>query len=151
MRVIIFGGTGFVGLNLASALLARGHHVTLYDRKQLPAAAERFLANHREKLEVVQGEIMDTDRIGALIAKGCDAIVLGAAITAGARREMSSAESILNINVLTQIPILAAARRHRVRRVVNLSSAAAYGTAGQRHEILDEETPCDPVSFYAIS
>ncbi len=53
--------------------------------------------------------------------------------------------------MLTQIPILAAARRHRVRRVINLSSAAAYGAAGQRHPILDEETPCDPVSFYAIS
>ncbi len=151
MRVVIFGGAGFVGLNLAGALLARGHHVTLYDRKQLPEAAQQFLAVHEERLGVVQGDIMDTERIGVLIAKGCDAIVLGAAITAGTDREIRSAESILNINVLTQIPILAAARRHRVRRVINLSSAAAYGAAGQRHPILDEETPCDPVSFYAIS
>ena len=151
MRVLIFGGTGFVGLNIAAALLARGHVVTLYDRKQLPAAAQRWLADHGDRLRVVQGDIMDTDGIDALIAKGCDAIVLGAAITAGMDREMHSAESILNINVLTQIPILGAARRHRVRRVINLSSAAAYGAAGQRHQMLDEETPCDPVSFYALS
>ena len=38
-----------------------------------------------------------------------------------------------------------------LRRVVNLSSASAYGAAGARVEILDEDTPCDPVSFYAIS
>jgi UDP-glucose 4-epimerase len=151
MRVVVFGGTGFVGVNLASALLARGHEVTLYDRKQLPAAAQRFLAEHGERLTVVQGDIMDTERIGALAAQGCDAIVLGAAITAGTDREMHGAESILNVNLLTQIPIMAAARRHRVRRVINLSSAAAYGAAGQRCQILDEETPCDPVSFYAIS
>jgi UDP-glucose 4-epimerase len=151
MKVVIFGGTGFVGLNLAATLLARGHHVMLYDRKQLPLGALRFLVNYGERLKVVQGEITDEERIGALIAEGCDAIVLGAAITAGEHLEMTATESILQINVLAQIPILKAAIRHRIHRVVNLSSAAAYGNAGQRHLLLDEETPCDPVSFYAIS
>ena len=151
MRVVIFGGTGFVGLNLAGTLLARGHHVTLYDRKQLPAGAQRSLADHGERLKVVQGEITDAERIGGLVAKGCDAIVLGAAITAGEHLERTATGSILEINVLAQIPILSAAIRHRIRRVINLSSAAAYGAAGQRYQLLDEETPCDPVSFYALS
>jgi len=151
MRVVIFGGTGFVGLNLAGTLLARGHHVTLYDRKQLPETAQRSLADHGERLRLVRAEILDTERIGALVASGCDAIVLGAAITAGEHLERTATESILQINVLAQIPILSAAIRHRVRRVINLSSAAAYGAAGQRYRILDEETPCDPVSFYALS
>jgi UDP-glucose 4-epimerase len=52
---------------------------------------------------------------------------------------------------MAQIPILLAAIRHGVRRVVNLSSASAYGASGGRVDILDEETPCDPISFYAIS
>jgi len=151
MRVVIFGGTGFVGLNLAGTLLARGHHVTLYDRTQLPGTPTRFLADHGERLRVVQGDITDTKRIDALIAEGCDTIVLGAAITAGAHLERTNTERILQINVLAQLPILSAATRYRVRRVINLSSAAAYGAAGQRHQILDEETPCDPVSFYALS
>jgi UDP-glucose 4-epimerase len=150
MRVIIFGGTGFVGLNLAGTWLARGHHVTLYDRTQLPAAA-RSLANHGERLRVVQGDITDTGCIEALIADGCDAIVLGAAITAGPDLERTATESILQVNVLAQIPVLKAAIRHRVHRVINLSSAAAYGAAGQRYPVLDEDTPCDPVSFYALS
>jgi UDP-glucose 4-epimerase len=84
MKVVIFGGTGFVGLNLAGTLLSRGHHVTLYDRTQLPATAARSLADYGERLRVVQGDITDTKRIEALIAEDCDTIVLGAAITAGA-------------------------------------------------------------------
>ena len=32
MRILVFGGTGFVGLNIAAALLSRGHAVTLFDR-----------------------------------------------------------------------------------------------------------------------
>ncbi len=44
-----------------------------------------------------------------------------------------------------------AARRSGVGRIINLSSAAAYGAAALRNTLLDEETACDPVSLYAIS
>jgi UDP-glucose 4-epimerase len=151
MKTIIFGGAGFVGLNVAEALLARGHDVTLFDRAELPPSARRALAHYGTKLTVIQGDILDADGIDALIAKGCDAIVLGAAVTAGDELERASTARILEINVMAQIPILLSAIRHGVRRVVNLSSASAYGAAGARVEVLDEETPCDPVSFYAIS
>jgi UDP-glucose 4-epimerase len=151
MKIVIFGGTGFVGLNLAEVLLARGHEVTLYDRSPLPPAAQRSLLDFRERLRIVQGDITDAAGIDALIAEGWDAIVLGAAITAGDDLERASPARVLEINVMAQIPILQAAIRHGVRRVVNLSSASAYGAAGRRHQVLDEETACDPVSFYAIS
>src|SRR5450631_12123 len=127
MRVVISGGSGFVGINLAATLLARGHDVTLYDRTALPAAAARSLADHVAMLRVVQGDIMDRKRIEVLVAEGCDAIVLGAAITAGPHLERTATERILQVNVMSQIPILGMAIRHRVRRVINLSSAAAYG------------------------
>ncbi|MDF0519545.1 NAD(P)-dependent oxidoreductase [Bradyrhizobium yuanmingense] len=151
MKIVIFGGTGFVGLNLSEVLLARGHEVTLYDRAALPPSAQRSLADYGARINAVQGDITDADTIDALIAKGCDAIVLGAAVTAGDDLERVSPARVLEINVMAQIPILQAAIRHSVRRVVNLSSASAYGAAGARVDILDEETPCDPVSFYAIS
>jgi UDP-glucose 4-epimerase len=151
MKIVIFGGVGFVGLNVAEALLARGHDVTLYDRAELPPSARRALVDHGAQLKAVQGDITDADTIAALVAEGVDAIVLGAAVTAGDELERASTARVLEINVMAQIPILLSAIRHGVRRVVNLSSASAYGAAGARVEILDEETPCDPVSFYAIS
>ncbi|CCE10010.1 conserved hypothetical protein [Bradyrhizobium sp. STM 3843] len=151
MHILIFGGCGFVGLNIAQGLLERGHVVTVFDRKQLPSAAQQSLAQHGDRLNVVQGEITDTERTGALIAKGCDAIVLGAAITAGVDLERTSRGNIFEINVMAQIPILERAIRQRVRRLINLSSAAAYGAAGQNYPLLEETTPCDPVSLYSIS
>ncbi|QIP10635.1 NAD-dependent epimerase/dehydratase family protein [Bradyrhizobium symbiodeficiens] len=151
MKIVIFGGAGFVGLNVAEALLARGHEVMLYDRAPLPPSAQRSLADYGARLKTMQGDITDGEAIDALIAKGCDAIVLGAAVTAGDDLERASPARVLEINVMAQIPVLQAAIRHGVHRVVNLSSASAYGAAGQRVPVLDEETPCDPVSFYAIS
>jgi UDP-glucose 4-epimerase len=151
MRILIFGGCGFVGLNIASALLARGHAVTLFDRTGLPPVAVRSLACHAGLLTVVQGDVTDRQAVEDVIDAGCDAIILGAAITADAARDAADPESVLRVNLLAHVPILAAARRCAVARVINLSSAAAYGDAGARLQLLDEETVCDPVSLYAIT
>jgi UDP-glucose 4-epimerase len=151
MRILIFGGTGFVGLNIAAVLLARGHAVTLFDRAGLPLSAAKAFARDADRLRVVTGDVTDRAAVEDAIAGGYDAIILGAAITAGAARDAADPESILQVNLLAHLPILAAAKRHAVARIVNLSSAAAYGDSGSRVELLEEETACDPVSLYAIS
>jgi len=151
MRILIFGGTGFVGLNIAAALLTRGHAVTLFDRAGLPPAAEQDFARHAGRLTAIQGDITDRRSIEDAIAAGFEAIILGAAITAGPEREAADPEAILRVNLLAQTPILNAARRGGVGRIVNLSSAAAYGANAFGNAPLDEETSCDPVSLYAIT
>lgn len=151
MHVLIFGGCGFVGLNVAQALLERGHAVTLFDRAELPAAAQRTFVAHGERLRVLQGDVTDHAAIASAIDGGCDALVLGAAITAGAERDAAEPERILSVNLLAQVPMLQAARDAKLRRVINLSSGAAYGASGQHFPLLEETTPCDPVSLYAIT
>lgn len=151
MNILLVGGTGFVGLNIAEALLGRGHAVTLFDRAAPPPVAQRAFAAHGDKLKIALGDVLDRKATAALIATGFDAIVLGAAITADAARDAADPETILQVNLLAQTPILMAARRSGVRRVINLSSAGAYGATAFRHALLDEELPCDPVSLYAIT
>jgi UDP-glucose 4-epimerase len=151
LNVLIFGGTGFVGINIASALLARGHGVTVFDRGTLPDAARQALTSFGESLNVVEGDIRESRVVETIIARGFDAIILGAAITAGPAREAADPQSILQVNLMAQVPILMAAHRHRVRRVINLSSGSAFGAAAFRHALLDEELPCEPVSLYAIT
>jgi UDP-glucose 4-epimerase len=151
MRILIFGGTGFVGLNIAAALLARGHAVTLFDCAGLPPAAQKAFADHADRLTIVQGDISDRQAIEKAIVAGYEAIILGAAITAGPEREAADPETILRVNLLAQTPVLIAARRSRIGRIINLSSAAAYGTNAFGSTPLDEETACDPVSLYAIT
>lgn len=151
MNVVIFGGAGFVGLNIAQWLLDHGRTVTLFDRAELPAAARRAFAQHGPRLQVLQGDVTDAAAVEAAIGAGCDAIVLGAAITAGPSREATEPERVLAVNLLAQVPMLRAAQRAKVRRVINLSSAAAYGASGRHCPLLEEATPCDPQSLYAIT
>jgi UDP-glucose 4-epimerase len=151
MRILLFGGAGFVGLNIAAALLERGHAVTLFDRAGLPGAAARYFARHESRLTTIRGDIRDREPVEEVVAAGYDVIILGAAVTAGPEREATDPESILRVNLLAQVPVLAAGRRGRVSRIINLSSAAAYGKSAFRGLPLDEETACDPVTLYAIT
>lgn len=151
MKILVFGGAGFVGLNIAEALLAHGHVVILFDRAGLPPAAAKEFASYASRLTVIQGDVTDKQIVEETIATGYDAIILGAAITAGPEREATNPETILQVNLLAQTPILIAARRRGVRRIINLSSAAAYGTSAFGNQPLAEETACDPVSLYAIT
>ena len=151
MRILIFGGTGFVGINIAAVLLARGHHVTLFDRSPLPRAAMQAFAGHGNAISVVEGDIAVASAVENVMEKGFDAVVLGAAVTAGPAREAAEPQSILRVNLMAQLPILMAAQRTRVGRIINLSSGSAYGAAAFRHALLEEEAPCEPVSLYAVT
>jgi UDP-glucose 4-epimerase len=151
LNILIFGGTGFVGINIASAMLERGHTVTLFDRGALPAAASQAFARFGNALCVIQGDVTEPSAVNTTISHGFDAIILGAAITAGSARETVDPSSILQVNLMAQLPILTAAHRYGVRRVINLSSGSAFGAAAFRHALLDEELPCEPASLYAIT
>jgi UDP-glucose 4-epimerase len=149
LKILMFGGTGFVGLNIAAALLARGHGVTLFDRMGLSPVAQRVFGC-AGALTVVAGDVTDRQAVEQIVADGYNSIILGAAITAGSARDAADPESILRVNLLAQLPILIAARRRGVARIINLSSAAAYGAIPGVAK-LDEEMPCDPMSLYAIT
>lgn len=151
MTVLILGGAGFVGLNIAERLLAEGRTVLLFDRAPPPGAARAAFAALPGRLDAVQGDVTDAAAIRDLVRPGIDSIVLGAAITAGAERDAREPSAILGVNLMAQIPVLERARDFGVRRVINLSSAAAYGRAGEREAILREEVPADPVGLYAVS
>jgi UDP-glucose 4-epimerase len=150
-KTLVFGGAGFVGLNIAERLLADGEAVVLFDRLPLPAAATAAFAALPGSLDIVQGDVNDLEAITRAMTYEIDTVVLGSAVTADAARETRDPETILQINLMALTPILRAARDAGVRRVVNLSSAAAYGQAAVGVAMVDEETPPQPTGLYGIT
>lgn len=131
MHVAIAGGAGFVGLAIAEALLAKGAHVLLIDLKPPPEAALQYLGEH-SALGAIEVLVTDaTDRRAALKAfDRVDAVVLAAAVTSAAERERQRPQETLDTNVVGFTNLLEGARVAGARRIVNLSSASAYGTTG---------------------
>ena len=149
VMVVLVGGAGFVGLNLAEVLLQRGTSVLVVDRSPPPEEAMAAFASLPGRLTVAVGDVTDAAALAEAIPRSAGALVLGAAITAGPEREAADPETIMGVN-LAAIPPLLRIARGRVGRIVNLSSAAAYGPVGGT-EPVDESAPVDPSTLYAVT
>jgi UDP-glucose 4-epimerase len=81
LRVVVFGGAGFVGLNIAEALRERGDEAVLFDRSPPPVEGFEFIRGDvREKLDVIEK---------------ADCVIWGATITADATRDAAEPELIV--------------------------------------------------------
>src|SRR5690349_12595580 len=71
-KVMVTGGSGFVGCNLVSTLLERGYEVRSFDRVPSPLPAQ-------PRLETVIGDITDKESVAAAV-EGIDTIIHTAAL-----------------------------------------------------------------------
>jgi dihydroflavonol-4-reductase len=111
------GGTGFVGGNLARALLDDGWHVRALAR---PESDRRNLAGL--ELDIVEGDLLAPNV--AELMTGADAVFHVAALYSLWRRDR---DALFHSNVLGTHAILEAARSAGVPRVVYTSSVSAIG------------------------
>lgn len=153
MAVVVSGGTGFVGLNLVQALLARGEHVVVVALDDVPIAAQRAFARLPGRLDAVRGDVCDGPAFTALLRRHqADRLFPFAAITSGPDREAAMPERIIEVNLLGFITQLRAARDAGVRRVIAPASASVYGDSFYSHALLDEATtPCVPTGVYGMT
>lgn len=153
MSVLITGGTGFIGLNLAEALLARGERVALFGLDPPPPNAKPVFEKLPGKVVAVLGDVRDEAALDRIFREAeIDRVIHAAVVTAGAARERRDPRPILDTNILGTLAVLQAAQRHPVQRVVFLSSGSVYGTNAFGSEPLSEErTVPTPDNLYSIS
>ena len=153
MTILVTGGGGYVGMNVVEALLARGERVMLLDRGHLPPPVHRALAAHGPHVQVVNADVCDVAAVEhAFSGHAIGNVIHCAAITAGPAREAAAPAASINVNLHGALNVLEAARRHRVRRVVYLSTASVYGESLYRLARIYEDTaPTSPVTLYGIT
>jgi nucleoside-diphosphate-sugar epimerase len=145
--ILVTGGAGFVGLNVAEQLLARGEELLLYDLSPPPA-------HFNKEFIFQQGDITDRDLLDKVFSRHKPKSVFHlAAITAGAERDAREPRRIAEVNLVGTINVLETARRHGALRFVHASTGALYGAAGIGvAEPLDEERHRPvPESMYGIT
>ena len=147
MRVLVTGAAGFVGLNIVEELLARGHETVAADLAAPPMEPAGWACRWARL------DMRDPAAVAALFEEvRPDAVVHGAAVTAGAERERRDPAGIVAVNLNGTLNALAAAARTRPRRFLYLSSSSVYGENGFDDMPLDEGgTHPVPEVLYAIS
>jgi nucleoside-diphosphate-sugar epimerase len=125
--VLVLGGLGFVGSNLARTLLVLGANVTVVDNLAAGCGGTRAnLADVAERVEIITGDAGDVALLGGL-APRFDSVfnVVGRVSHVDS---MSDPLSDLYTNVTAQIGILEAFRRNNAKaKIVHAGSRSQYG------------------------
>jgi UDP-glucose 4-epimerase len=148
-RVLVTGGLGFVGSNLAIRLVELGAEVTVVDSLVPELGGNRFnIAPVEGRLKVSDADLRDTDAVHELVA-GQD-VVFSIAGNVSHVDSMSDPFLDLDLNYRTELAVLEALRQQgSAARVVYAGSRQQYGRP--RYLPLDEHHPLDAIDVNGIN
>lgn len=143
MRVVVTGGAGFIGANLARTLREHGLEVVVLD--DLSTGSVQNLAG--TDVQFVKGTVLDSVLLRELVA-GADSVVHLAAIPS-VPRSLLDPLATHQANATGTLQVLEAVRQLGVPQVVVASSSSVYGANPEmpKHEAMRT----DPLSPYAVS
>ena len=146
MECLVTGGAGFIGSNLADALVGRGDHVTVIDNLSTGKAENLQPAlSAGARLEVA--DVAEADEVERIFVGAKPELVFHLAAQVDVRRSVADPAHDARTNVIGTLNILEASRRHGVRRLVNTSTGGGlYGDA--RVLPTPEDPPIVPMAPY---
>lgn len=124
-KVVVYGGSGFLGSHVSDALTEAGYHVCIYDIKPSPYM--------RDGQEMVVGDIMDKEKV-INAAKDCKYVYNFAGL-ADIEEAHDNPISTVNLNVLGAVHTLEAARNAGSERYLFASSVYVYSSKGSFYRV----------------
>lgn len=145
MRILVTGGAGFIGSNVADRFVALGHDVAVFDN--LSSGFREFV---NPKAKFYEGDLADAASIEAAIADFRPEIVDHHAAQIDVRKSVTDPVFDARVNVLGSIGMLQSCTKHGVRKVVYASTGGALYGEG-RTLPAPEDHPINPEAPYGAS
>jgi UDP-glucose 4-epimerase len=145
LRILVTGGAGFIGSNVADRFLELDHEVAVFD--DLSTGFQEFV-NPRAKF--YRGDLADAGAVDRCVADFRPELVDHHAAQIDVRKSVSDPLWDARVNILGSIGLLQACTRHGVRKVVYASTGGALYGEG-RHLPATEDHPVNPESPYGTS
>lgn len=147
-RVLITGGLGFIGSNLAHALVAAGADVTILDALMAVYGGNRFnIEGIEDRVRVIAGDIRDEQLMNDLV-KGKD-VVFNFAAQVSYIDSMKDPFLDFDMNCIGHLRVLEAVRHQAPQaKVLFSSSRLVYGKILTTP--VDESHPTNPLSIYGV-
>lgn len=158
-KVLVTGGAGFIGSNVAEFLLARGDDVVIVDEmndyydvriKQANLDHLQALFPDESRLSIYKGDICDEEFMESLFEKEHPKWICHMAARAGVRPSIQDPFVYIHSNIKGTTHLMELAHKYGVQNFVFASSSSVYG--GSKSTFFSEEENVDnPVSPYAAS
>ncbi len=123
-KILVTGGSGFIGSALVKRLVREGHNVRVLDDNS--RGAPRRLASFESDIEFIGGDVRDPQAVDAAM-KGVDE-VHHLAFVNGTEFFYSAPELVLDVGVKGMVNVLDACKKHNVRSLILASSSEVYQT-----------------------
>ncbi len=143
-RILVTGGTGYIGNFVVEKLLAHGHEVRVLDSCIFGEAGVDRLRD-KPGLSLIPGDIRHIEDL-VVGLKGCDVCIHLAAIVGDKACQMNP-DATRTVNVEATKVLVELCRHYGVRRLVFASSCSVYGA--NRQALLNEGSVLNPLSLYA--
>ena len=155
MRLLVTGGCGFIGSNFVRHVLNHYGPAMITNVDALtyagnPANLAGVADAYGERYEFLHADICDADKIDAVLAQHQYFAVVNFAAESHVDRSIDSPGDFIHTNVVGTSVLLNAARRHGVRRFVQISTDEVYGSLGPEGKF-SETSPLEPSSPYSAS
>ncbi len=151
-KLLITGGAGFIGSNFIKFMLKEHPEYKLINLDALTYAGNlENLADIEDKpnYSFVKGDIRDKELVDKIVGDGVDHIVNFAA-ESHVDRSIEGPEIFILTNILGTQVLLDAARKHGIKKFLQVSTDEVYGSLGPTG-YFTEETPLAPNSPYSAS
>lgn len=155
MRLLITGGCGFIGSNFVRFVLDhyQPEFVTNVDALTYAGNPDNLAGiaeSMGERYEFFHADIADRDAMDAIMKKHQFFAVINFAAESHVDRSITSPGNFVHTNVVGTEVLLETARRHGVKRFVQVSTDEVYGSLGPEGRFT-ENSPLDPSSPYSAS
>jgi len=155
MRLLVTGGCGFIGSNFIRHVL--GHYgpemITNVDALTYAGNLENLAGvaeEYGERYEFLGADISDADKMDALLSRHQFYAVINFAAESHVDRSIDTPGDFIHTNIVGTTTLLDRARRHGVRRFLQVSTDEVYGSLGPEGKFT-EKSPIEPSSPYSAS
>lgn len=147
--VLVTGGAGFIGSNIAEALLARGYRVVILDDLSTGKMKNVLDIEPQDNLKFVKGSILDKGLLRSIMKTENISLISHQAAVSSVTKSIADPVATMETNVSGTTNLFQIAAENGCRRIVFASSSAVYGDAPELPK-RETMTPC-PKSPYAMS
>ena len=149
MRILLTGGSGFIGSHFAQYLLADTKHNIISVDLGVSDNMKLLENEYGNRLDNLIASFLDLERMEFILNKEIDAIVHFAR-TIPPGPGLNNFEKDIKENILGSVKFYNLAHQFDVKHFVHISSGGSvYGNLNS--EIIDELSPTFPVNYYGLS